>query len=115
MGVSVLLSALQSGTTYHYRAVASNQLAVVQGEDITFSHNSLPTMFTEIMRIEGDPAVIRMGFEGQADQYYEVEASTNLLDWETIGAANQVSPGMFEFIDADITGRPTRFYRVLSP
>jgi len=52
-------------------------------------------------------------FSGAPGQAYLVEASTNLVDWETIGTASEVEAGAFEFQDA--AGLPTRFYRITVP
>ncbi len=46
---------------------------------------------------------------------YSVYASTNLMDWTSIGAATQISPGLYQFTDASATNLPRRFYQLRSP
>ena len=46
---------------------------------------------------------------------YSVYASTNQIQWESIGVAAQISPGYFQFTDANATNYPHRFYQLRSP
>lgn len=46
---------------------------------------------------------------------YSVHASTNLIDWIPVGAAVEISPGIYQFTDPDATDFPQRFYRLRSP
>ncbi len=58
---------------------------------------------------------MRMEFSAPEGQGYLIEASTNMLDWKTIGVANECGPGEFEFEDPDAAHLPARFYRIVSP
>lgn len=70
----------------------------------------------------------RFSFTGAAGRLHAIEASTNLVDWETIGVAteqndgtfsqlpttNDVSPATtFDFADPNASAFPKRFYRVV--
>jgi hypothetical protein len=46
---------------------------------------------------------------------YIIETSTNLVNWERIGAATNNGVGAFEFMDTNTTLPSLRFYRALSP
>ena len=46
---------------------------------------------------------------------YSVHASTNLIDWIPIGAAVEISPGIYQFTDPGATDYAQRFYRLRSP
>ena len=46
---------------------------------------------------------------------YSVHATTNLTDWIPAGASVPVSPGLFQFTDADAPNHPRRFYQLRSP
>jgi hypothetical protein len=48
-------------------------------------------------------------------QSYSVYASTNLVNWSPIGAAAQISPGLYQFTDTNATNSPRRFYQLRSP
>jgi len=57
----------------------------------------------------------RLKGEAAPGALYLIEASTNLVDWEKIGVADEYGPGEFEFEDPDAARLPARFYRIVSP
>ncbi len=58
---------------------------------------------------------VQLRFSGPAGRVQLVEASTNLVDWELIGVAQDRGDGAFEFEDANAAQFLRRFYRVVSP
>lgn len=54
----------------------------------------------------------RLNFAGSTAAAYSVWASTNLLDWERLGAALEAAAGQYQFSDFAATNWPQRFYRV---
>lgn len=46
---------------------------------------------------------------------YSVYATTNLIDWSSLGAAAQTSSGQYRFTDSNATGFLRRFYQLRSP
>lgn len=56
-----------------------------------------------------------MKLSAPAGKTYIVQASTNLMDWETIGVATVNTDGSFEFEDPEAANHPHRFYRVVTP
>jgi hypothetical protein len=62
-----------------------------------------------------DNGGMKMEFSAPEGQGYLIEASTNMVDWEAIGAANECEPGGFEFEDPEAAYLPARFYRIVSP
>ena len=50
-----------------------------------------------------------------ASSSLSVYASTNLTNWLPIGAATLSAQGVFQFIDADATNYPRRFYQLRAP
>jgi hypothetical protein len=58
---------------------------------------------------------IALHFAGEPGQTHIVEATTNLVTWETIGVAVDNGDGSFEFQDNGAAGAATRFYRIISP
>lgn len=54
-------------------------------------------------------------YTNTGSQSYEVFASTNLLQWDYIGGAQEISTNTFQFIDFDAINLDRRFYRLQSP
>lgn len=46
---------------------------------------------------------------------FSVFASTNLVNWNAVGAATQIVPGWFQFTDLNATNLPHRFYQLRAP
>jgi subtilisin family serine protease len=51
-------------------------------------------------------------FTGYLGQHYTLEASTNLVDWISIGVPIEFPPGSYIFQDFEALPHPQRFYRV---
>ena len=58
---------------------------------------------------------LHLNFSGIHQQVYIIEASTNLVDWQMIGVANDLGDGTFDFDDTDASHIPQRYYRVVAP
>jgi hypothetical protein len=58
---------------------------------------------------------MHLNFSGVHQQMYIIEASTNMVDWQMIGVAQDLGDGTFNFDDADASKMPARFYRVVVP
>jgi alpha-tubulin suppressor-like RCC1 family protein len=56
-----------------------------------------------------------LNFTGVPSAAYRVWTTTNLVNWQALGAASEDPPGWFHFSDAAATNQPRRFYRVGSP
>jgi hypothetical protein len=54
-------------------------------------------------------------YANTAGSNYSVYASTNFVNWTSLGAATQTTPGYFQFTDPAAAGYPRRFYRLHSP
>lgn len=54
-------------------------------------------------------------FAGGPYWTYRVWSSTNLINWEPLGMAEEFQPGQFRYLDADSTNWPQRFYKAGSP
>jgi hypothetical protein len=66
------------------------------------------------IRMLGNGA-FQFAYTNGSGQSYSVYASTNLVNWSAIGAASQISPGLYQFTDASATNLPRRFYQLRSP
>ena len=59
--------------------------------------------------------IFNLNFSGTASATYRVWASTNLMDWEVLGAATATSNGWYNFLDFGATNSQQRFYRAGAP
>ena len=57
--------------------------------------------------------ILRLHFVGALNRTYQIQASTNLVDWVGLGAFKAQGDGVVEFIDADAVQHASRFYRVV--
>ena len=57
----------------------------------------------------------QFGYTNNSSITFTVFASTNLLSWQSIGVATQVSAGVFQFTDGAATNLSRRFYQLRSP
>jgi hypothetical protein len=107
------LGNLAPETTYHFRAVATNVLGRVMGENQSFVTRILPPFITGISR-QAD-GTVRIEFTGKESQPYEVRGAQILNDWSTLGPATDLGGGLFEFEDAGAAGFDARFYQIVLP
>jgi alpha-tubulin suppressor-like RCC1 family protein len=56
-----------------------------------------------------------LSFTGAAGQIYLVQASGDLVHWETIGVASQTDLGGFQFDDTNCGNASARYYRLVMP
>ena len=56
-----------------------------------------------------------LNFSGTSNATYSIWAATNLVNWLKLGTADEVQPGLYEFIDATVTNWPQQFYRISAP
>ena len=57
----------------------------------------------------------RLEFSADLARTYDIQASTDLMNWTTIGTAVQEEvPGDFEFDDLSVSQITARFYRVVT-
>jgi len=90
------------------------------GNDIVLARASIntPASFTSITLSNG---LIQLQIFGAPSATYVIEAATNLLNppaltpWAPISTNTANGAGLFQFIDANTTNFPSRFYRVASP
>jgi hypothetical protein len=57
----------------------------------------------------------QFAYTNNSGQPSSVYASTNLVVWAAIGAATQISPGLFQFTDTNAASYPRRFYQLRWP
>jgi hypothetical protein len=89
-------------------------IAAGSDHDLALLGNTAPATKLDIVKHQLD-GKIQLQFSGTTGQLYIVEASTNFMSWATIGVADELSGGAFEFQDANSANFPNRFYRVWTP
>lgn len=87
-------------------ALATNNLVII----------SVPRLINPIMLGNG---TFRFAFTNAPGVAFTVLVSTNvalpLSNWTVLGTPTEVSPGQYQFTDAQLTNRPLQFYRVRFP
>src|SRR4030095_9965525 len=93
---SVIVSGFSPNTTYHFRAVGTNELGRANGLDQTFIWmTNRPILGNPERLLSGN---FRFSFNANPKQLYSVESSTNLVDWRTLGLAAAAPRGSGCFI-----------------
>jgi hypothetical protein len=98
---------------------ASSVPAEIQWDELRFSSGwagvtPIPvTISLANVRMLGSGA-FQFAYANGSGQSYSVYASTNLVNWSPIGAAAQISPGLYQFTDTTATNLPRRFYQLRS-
>jgi len=87
---------------------AAQQLVVILGTDCSPAR---PTASIAKITRQANGR-LRMHFSAPQGFVYILEASTNLVDWETIGVAQDGGSGEFVCEDATAPQKPARFYRL---
>ena len=108
--------ALQSGTnTFEWRYVKDPVTSA--GLDAAFIDNlDLPRVSTSLRLLNPSYTGFQIEYQGEGNQGVRVEASTDLLSWQTVFSTNGVNNGsVIPFADPQASTLPLRFYRAVSP
>lgn len=76
-------------------------------------YSSEPAKLSDFVQLAN--GTFQFAYSNSNGQTYNVFASTNLVDWASLGAATQTSLGVFQFTDLNATNIPYRFYQLRSP
>ncbi len=57
----------------------------------------------------------QFGYTNGSARSYSIRASSNLAEWEPIGSATEVAPGVYQFTDQTAPAYQRRFYQLRSP
>ncbi len=58
---------------------------------------------------------LHLNFHGLSGQTYIIESSSDMVNWQKVGVAQDQGTGAFDFSENQPTGVTTRFYRVVKP
>jgi hypothetical protein len=113
VSVDANISGLPSGSTTHFRLVASSAGGMAIGADQVFTTIvPMPSSSAEV-RMMGDGSM-RMTFTGSAGATITVLGSSDpsvpMSGWTVMGVSVETSPGVFEFIDIGAAAASMRFY-----
>ena len=93
-----------------YDVVVSNAFGSVTSSTALLVVNQPRSRFTSVSYQSNGGAKVQ--FSAPMGPIYMVEASTDLVTWETIGLAEDQGDGMFAFEDVNAPKFPYRYYRV---
>jgi len=105
------ISGLAEGTAYYFAGTA------VDGDgdesefsaEISFTLYPMPITLSAVLAGGGQFQLAGIGLAGHT---YEIQATTNLVAWETISTQTPDSNGFFGYTDENAANYPLRFYRV---
>jgi alpha-tubulin suppressor-like RCC1 family protein/O-glycosyl hydrolase len=60
-------------------------------------------------------STFELNFTGASNATYSLWTSTNLVNWSRLGAANEISAGLYQLFDTTATNSSQRFYRASAP
>jgi hypothetical protein len=92
-----------------YRVIVRNGFGVVTSTVANLSVE-LPPTFSAIRRLVGDAHAVELSLSANSSFAWAIEASTNLLDWETL-TNNLMINGTIQFKDESAADFSERFYR----
>ncbi len=91
----------------------------VQWDELRFglawSDVTPPALVTLTGSARAGPGSFQFSYTNLSGLTYTVFAATNLIDWNAIGQATQISSGIFQFTDSATANFPYRFYQLRSP
>jgi hyaluronate lyase len=100
--------------------VSTKPGATFQASFVTATNliNTMPPAIVSAGMV-GLPSQFRIKFTGDTNYTQTVLGSTNLeipiTNWTVLGTAAQISNGLYQFTDGNVTNNSQRFYRIRSP
>ncbi|HWQ92944.1 MAG TPA: LamG-like jellyroll fold domain-containing protein, partial [Clostridia bacterium] len=111
--IALQLTGLTPGQTYCFRAHATNSGGVSLGEEFAFSWSPARPHLVPATSAVADSFAVE--FYGEPCQLYLLQASTNLVDWTSLGTPAALDSGRFRFVDPGSDTFGSRFYRIIAP
>jgi hypothetical protein len=80
---------------------------------ITLTAGSTSAIAGQVSNITAGSGTVGMTFTAAAGYRYNVQMSTNLIDWNTLWTTNAPQGGVFQFTNNDSATLPSAFYRLM--
>jgi hypothetical protein len=106
---SLTVSNFQSSDEGNYRVRVMNSFGSVVSADALVMAGSVPRLSSAVRRSD---KTFQFQLVGLANKTYLIQASTNLMDWQTLGSATPTN-GFLNYIDADAVNWNSRYYRAV--
>lgn len=90
----------------------NNVVGQLYRNDTALGSSRVPRLLSAGTRSDGD---FEFSFAGVSGLPYLVWSSTNVTQWNVLGAPREASPGLFQFRDSQAGDHGIRFYRTSSP
>ena len=98
------------GTDSFTYVMTDSQTVTLQGT-VTVTVTGSAASGLNIVGLTADANNVTVRLAGIPNLLYQVQASTNLIDWVNIGTTTAGGDGLFQFVDTNKNLYPTRYYR----
>lgn len=112
VSASFPFSALTAGCTYAWHVVGHTASGDIEGPYWQFAVSGLPLQLTVPTRLANGS--FQLSVQGLLAQPVRLQASTNLIDWETLSTLFNLQSS-FDYVDTAATNFNCRFYRAVTP
>lgn len=110
---SAALNSLSTNTTYYYQLIATNANGILYSPIASFTTGSVVPLLS--WGISGGN-VFYVNAQIPTAATYQLQASSDLVNWITVDAVNFGSPfSSYEFTDNQKETQPARFFRLIGP
>jgi hypothetical protein len=102
-----------------YSVIISNSLGSVTSSNVTLTVHTPQQIAVPLLQPDGTFLITSQDSDNTSFSTetslasFQAQYSSNLIDWLPVNGSLSVSNGAIQFIDADATNDPMRFYRII--
>ena len=113
-GSALMLANVQFANASSYSVLVTNAFGSMLSSDATLTVVQVQRAEIKFVVPAGSASsTVRLEIRGAPNRVYVIEASTNLMDWVTIGLGATDTGGNVKFTDPNEANPPVQFYRAV--